>query len=442
MKKIRNILIVLGIIVVILISIIVRNKLKEKELETFDEYVTTYQDENSSDENKVVFADYMILKNCLQQYINMLNIDSSRYYGYNGSEYVDNTEESQKQQNIYDLLSRGYIEKNNITVSNVYNFVDEIKVQKMAVPYKIKKLVSNNKNLDIESFYISAIILETANTYKYDYAYAIINIDISKNIFSVEPLEKEIDVENFDSKNLETSIEENDNNYYYTNQEITNQNIASEYFLNYKYILLSDMKLAYNSLNEEYKQKRFPTIESFKEYIDKNKEIFEKIRIEKYEVQRLEDYNQYICADQFGNIYIFNENEVMNYNAILDLYTIDLPQFIEKYDSANVQEKVLLNIEKIKQALNSGDYKYIYSKLADSFKNNKYKTEQEFEKYIKDAIYNNIDIEYKDFANEGETYIYDIGIKNLENEENSEINMQIIMQLKENRDFVMSFSIK
>ena len=125
----------------------------------------------------------------------------------------------------------------------------------------------------------------------------------------------------------------------------------------------------------------------------------------------------------------------------LDKYTIDFPEFIERYEAGSIQEKVVLNIEKIKQALNAKDYTYVYNKLANSFKINNYKTQEEFENFAKENLFDYNEISYHTFANEGETYIYNISMRNRDNAQEQK-EMQIIMRLKENRDFEIAFSIK
>jgi hypothetical protein len=54
----------------------------------------------------------------------------------------------------------------------------------------------------------------------------------------------------------------------------------------------------------------------------------------------------------------------MDYKLILDEYTIDLPEFTEKYKKAAPQEKVGMNIEKIISAINNKDYgKYRFNQV-------------------------------------------------------------------------------
>lgn len=438
MKKIRTLLIILIIILLVMLIVISITKKNESKNEIVYEEAFGTEKPYEASFKEISFKEYETIKSCLQKYVNTLNIDNSAYYGLNeNNEYIKVIDETKIKQKIYNLISKEFIEKNNIKVEEIYDYVEVYKDNKVVTPIKISKIVLENRS----SYFAHAIISSTSSENSNTEIKFIVNIDNDKKLFSIEPLDITKEVEDIKLKNLKLNIEKKENNTFLDIQ-IKQEDIATGYFTNYKNILLSRPDIAYNFLNEEYKQKRFENLEMFKKYINKNKGILEKIRIVSYEYTIGEEENQYVCLDQFNNSYIFNEKSTLDYNVILDLYTIDLPQFIEKYDSSNTQEKVLLNIEKIEQALNYGDYKYVYSKLADSFKSNKFKTQKVFEEYIKDELYNNITIEYKEFSNEGNTYIYDVGIKNLENEEDKEINMQIIMQLKEERDFVMSFSIK
>ena len=129
----------------------------------------------------------------------------------------------------------------------------------------------------------------------------------------------------------------------------------------------------------------------------------------------------------------------MYYNLILDTYTIDLPQFLEKYNKANSIEKCGYNIQKCIEAINNKDYRYVYNKLDEEFKNNNYQLQEQFENIIKEKLFNSNKVSNASINNEGNTYIYNITVQDIENENNTQ-NMTIIMQLKEGTDFVMSFS--
>lgn len=224
---------------------------------------------------------------------------------------------------------------------------------------------------------------------------------------------------------------------------ITAESLMQTYFNKYKNTILTNPEKAYDMLENEYKQKKFGSIENFKKYAEDNYEKLTNSNLTKYQIDDTnKEYTRYICADEYENYYIFEEKAIMQFTIILDTYTIDQPEFIEKYDETNEKGKCILNIEKVKQALNSGDYEYIYGKLNEQFKNKNYSTLSAFENYMKSNLNKYNKIEYKEFKNEGETYIYNVELTDLLGKTDKTINMQILMQLKDDRDFVMSFSIK
>ena len=127
----------------------------------------------------------------------------------------------------------------------------------------------------------------------------------------------------------------------------------------------------------------------------------------------------------------------MNFSIILDTYTIDLPEFTEKYNSANENQKVALNIDKFMTAINAKDYKYAYNCLAGSFKNNYFKTEAEFENYAKANFYESNTVAYNTFETQGDLYTYSVTITDTKTANKKQ--KTFIMQLGEGTEFVMSF---
>lgn len=140
-----------------------------------------------------------------------------------------------------------------------------------------------------------------------------------------------------------------------------------------------------------------------------------------------------------GKYYIFKENSAFQFSIILDTYSIDLPEFIEKYESATTQEKVALNLEKVIEAINEQDYKYVYNKLNETFKKNNFDTLEKFEKYMKNNFYEENEASYLSFNEISETYTYSVKIKDAESEKYKTKNF--VMKLGEGTDFEMSFGI-
>ena len=164
--------------------------------------------------------------------------------------------------------------------------------------------------------------------------------------------------------------------------------------------------------------------------------------ISRYNVYEKEGYVEYFICDTNENYYIFKVKGVMDYTVVTDFYTIDLEQITEKYDSGSEQEKVAINIQKVIAAIKDKDYEYVYDRLNENFKNSNYESLEKFEKTMREIYIGRMKLTFGDFSNEGNTYIYNIDLKGTTASNNREVNMQIIMQLKEDRDFVMSFSIK
>ncbi|MGN1301734.1 MAG: hypothetical protein ACI4U9_04360 [Clostridia bacterium] len=260
----------------------------------------------------------------------------------------------------------------------------------------------------------------------------------------------------------ETEIENKTNNtfkYKYVNDEV----YVDYLFKNYINRCIFNTELMYNCLDEEYKQKRFGSLEAFKEFVEENKEKYltyghlkdynefenmdeymmylvkpGNLEIESYKKTIEKDYTQYICLDNLKNYYVFRETAPMEYTLILDTYTIDLPEFTEKYKKATTEEKVGYNIEKIVNALNAEDYKYIYSKLADEFKENYFKTYEDFEKYAKETFDIGNEAAYNKYTESSNLCIYQITLKG----KNKIIAKTIVMRLEEGTDFIMSFNVE
>ena len=203
----------------------------------------------------------------------------------------------------------------------------------------------------------------------------------------------------------------------------------------YQSEVLYDQEIAYNNLNEEYRNNRFGSFDNFMTYARQNIIRNVKLKLAKYQINNYDGYKQYVCQDGDDNYYIFNEKGVMNYSLLLDTYTVNIPKFTEKYDKADDQVKVGMNIEKILSAIKEKDYNYIYNKLDDTFKKNNFDSVDKLKEYIQ-KTFTSDKVTYNEFKNLGGIYTYKLLING-----NSDSNVTIIMQLNDNYDFKMSFSV-
>lgn len=403
----------------------------QDEVETSEEYIKDLEKVNNKKE-------YLNVKQCLDTFISTINQNSTIYYGYDeNNNYTVIATEEVINTNIYSVLSQEYINKNGVTISNVRQFVYEIKKDCFYVPIDIYK---KSEYGNIKTYAIYGVI-EDMDYNPVSQSYLLLNIDKNNNTFSIEQLKSQEELNNIEIKNI-TSIENKINNVY-EESGLLDENLITDYITTYKRLALAYPEIIYNNfLDDEYKIKKFNSLEKYKEYVNNNKENIKSINIEKYDISEQQGYTQYIAIDQNNKYYIFNVGDINDYKILLDAYTIDIPQFINKYNSASDVNKVGYNIQKFIDAINDEDYTYVYEKLDNTFKQNNFKTEEIFENYIKKNLYkNNIIEQNAEISSEGEVYIYNINVKNSKNQ-NEQKSMTVVMKLDKGTDFTMSFNIE
>lgn len=411
--------IIILIILIIIISIIVVIY-KKKVINNNDEKDQNFESESfeiSNEEgiSKVTSDDqFYNVRDCVQYYIDYIN--------------------DKNYDAIYKVLEKNYINSNNITTKSLEN--SNIKLNgDQFIATNMNKI---EKEIDISVYFVYGYLINSNDNNIFEEKQYTVILDNSKDVFSIVPesLEKE------DSYEYNLDIEEDTEDYY---NEIeykvySEKEILTEYFNYYKNLAIRNPNKAYLLLDEEYRNKRFNNDEQ--EYANYLKDMdIENININKYKCDVYEEYKEYVCIDKDNRYYIFKETAPMEINIKLDTYTTDIPEFNEKYNEGNEQVKVGMNIEKVITALNNKDYRYVYNKLDNSFKNNNFATINVFEAYIKGNIFNTNVAEYEKFTEEGQTYIYELKLKESEDSEETK-NMTVIMKLLENNDFTMSFNIE
>jgi len=353
---------------------------------------------------------------------------------------------------IYNMLDPTYIKDFEITERNAYQKLnvlaignlDEYQRDNLEVQFIVKEMYSIEKSSNIVICFLSGNIKSNVEEGKKEYS-LIVEIDSKNNTFYILP-EDYIKEKNYtDSskfENYHTLLEEipvNDyNKFNFTN--IDDVNIIKDYLSYYKDIIAEDIEQSYDLLNEEYREARFDSKEEYKQYIKENIKDILSITITKYKTNQLDDYNEYICLDQNNNYYIFQETAIMDYKIMLDTYTLDTQEFLDKYKTGKPQTKVGMNVEKIVQALNMHDYKYIYNRLDQTFKENNFNTIDKFKEYMQEQYTECYGVEYYNVQEESGIYQQKIRLVPNNNIDGT-LEKTIIMQLKEGTDFVMSFSI-
>lgn len=270
----------------------------------------------------------------------------------------------------------------------------------------------------------------------------LIKLDKKNNTYSIfldDYIEKYSYSKDMSKQNINIDLNEIEKNSFNSNVEVntTETNIISQYFVDYKGKMINDTKVAYDLLNEEYKQKKYGNYEEFEKYVQNNKQKIMNSSIDKYQIIESDGIKKYICIDKEGKYYIFIEKDIIHYEVILDTYTIDLPEFLEKYNNNKDEIKCGMNIQKLFNAINNEDYNYVYNKLDETFRKNNFGDVETFKKYVEKYLKNK-EIEYKKCEKNGEIYIYTITLTE-DNQESA--TKTIIMKLLENTEFKFSFNV-
>lgn len=449
MKKISKFIIILITILIILMLIILIMILKLKKINndiTPNENVSNTEIKNSI-ERVTIKNDFFTVKNVINQYflaLCELNKTEEDILIFEQDEGMENLNET--------------IEKEKETVKKrIYSFFDENSIKEMALTTNnLQEKLGNYKDIEIlienmyvreitetlKFYYISGQIVEkdSLEKEKFNLVLALDDNNLTFNIYTYEYANKH----QFDKTEVKIDITEIENRIYnkYNYEYINDEEYAKELLKSYtKSVMYDNIDYLYEKLDEEYKTNKFNGISEYEKYIEENRRNIITATLQSYKYNVYEDYVQYICIDQNENYYIFNENTVMNYNLILDLYTVDLPEFVEQYNTVTNEEKVVLNVQKIEEALKDKDYEYLYNKLDTTFRSSKYPTEDDFQKYIQNNISKESTIEFVELINEGEIYIYKAKIKdNIVNM--TAKNLNIIMKLSERTNFVYSFNVE
>lgn len=270
----------------------------------------------------------------------------------------------------------------------------------------------------------------------------ILGLGVLIGLILIENKEKE----NTIGINSQTTIVENGITYKTYNavayQFVSDFQMCSNYFNEYKGKLLNNVKEAYELLDENYRNEKFGSLENFESYIERNKENIAKASIKAHKRTNYDDYNLYTVEDSLGNIYIFKETAVIEYTVQLDDYTLENEEFKERYTKATDRDKGILNIDKFFKMINMKDYKPAYEILDENFKQNYFKTQADFENYINTKSFNYNKVDYKEYGEKTtDIYVYKVVLTDATQEIEGEIEFNIVMKILEGTDFVMSFEI-
>ena len=455
-KYLIGILILIVVIIIITLTIFLFNKNSETSLDNAEkkqtnEIVNTEETKETIN-NRLTLnevdntGDFFTVVNCVNQYLGAIN--KTTIQSYDGNE--DEELKEAIQLSIYNILSQEYIDRNNITQNNVYDYVDDINETIFFIPLKMNVITSQDEST--KRYVVYGIEENIENTYLKD-LYIIVNINENSDTFSIEPIlnsqYENIDDISIDNEAIE--IPQNDNNQV-LEININDEYVSQRYLDYYKKLALGRPDIVYDLMNQEYKEKRFGSLESYEQYIQENIADVKVIQLKQYMVNRYDDYNEYVCKDAYGKLYIFDGKNPMDVSIKLDTYTINTDTFNKEYQNGDEQTKVQMNINKFVLMINNQDYQAAYNVLDDNFKNNYFKTLEEFENYVKLNAYKYNDMEVTSFDVNGNVYSCGVTLTDLTNglykDETKgtggsgySYTWNFFVQLNEGTDFKLSFEV-
>lgn len=434
-RKIKKLIIIL-IVIILLLSIILLFYIKGNLNNSIDfrKNNTKYTYDPPVETPIVIEASLNRVSNRNNYYVVKEIID--KFFGEYNKLFVDNVDDKVKAK-VYGMLDKKYIDFVNTEEENIDKKIDSMignsKVQ-------INDMYCCQKDENISVYFIKCNYREK-NALNDKISNIMVITDMLNRTYSVlledYVKEKFINIKiggDADMTNIPSMISSNNyNNFNF--KVIMDKEYVSNIFEDFKYNLENDLQKAYNSLSDEYKNLRFKNINDFQLYVNNND--FTNASIQKYKINNYDGYVQYLCMYGDDNYFIINETATMKYNILLDTYTIDLPQFLEMYNNENDATKVAMNLEKIKSALNQGDYNYIYNKLDNEYKQKEFSSYSKFEQYIKNQFYSKNEFEYKDVKLENNYYVVNIFNKNMENQDNKYLTIKVYLQ--ENTNYIIKF---
>ena len=343
---------------------------------------------------------------------------------------------------VYNMLNDEYKKENNINVSNVIQKSSSYKIPK-AFPIHIYQKELTNFTV----FYIDTIVQnnEIVNNTELkvipqEEFYKII-IDIENNAFSIAKINEDYYNSGIKAKeNIKNNIIQNEDNIVkYVN--ITEKSLVTEYMLNYSNMLENNPERAYELLDDDYKKTKFNDYQAFENLIKQG--IANGMEPDTYSKEYDENGNvKYICKNVYGITITFKETAIMEYTVELDDYTIESKEFTQKYENSKNQDKGIINIDKFFEMINMQDYTSAYNLLDESFKETYFKTQADFENFVKQYMFRYNKVKYKTYSDQiGSLLIYGITLTDSTKESDKEVNCNIIMKLLEDTNFVMSFEI-
>lgn len=303
----RNVLLVVGILIVILLIVIfsIIYNSPDSIFANRDDRVTRVDNVN----------EYYNVQTCVKKFYELYK---DVYYGENFYENLTNEEFKQRSLEIlYNMLDKEYIEKYSVTKDNISEKVGEV----LNATLQINDIYRIKKNDDIAMYIVYSEQVDNVNN-KIEDLNLMVKIDNSRNTFGIL-LDNYIVDQGFNNikenqkYNIELSnILANSTNKF-TAADIDQVTYVENMFEDYRYSMMYNRNRAYSLVNEETKNNKFNTFDSYNNYIKDNIKNIVTMKIKTYKVNEQEKYTDYEYVDTYGNQYTFRVTSPMKYTVII-----------------------------------------------------------------------------------------------------------------------------
>lgn len=433
MKTIKKYILFVMIIIVLIFCILIFMMLKQKKQENNDIINMLKQEQQEENEDNVE-VDSKIKK--------VRNVNNYYSVKYIAMSYVNGL--LNKDKDIIYVLNSDYVKNNNITIDNLYSKINSFDNEGDDKSLEITNMLVSEQSSNISVFFVYGNIKDTITKEKIPTDFVVI-VDFENETYNILPSEYMDSIEIQEESNFELNIKQIEANQYnsFEYEDVDKNTIILDHMDKLINELVYNIDNSYSNLYEkDYRETRFGSLEEYKKYISSNLKYIMSSEIEKYQVNEYQDYTEYVLKDQNDNYYIFEDDGVLNFTVKFDNYTIPTEKFTTTYKNATNEQKIQMNVDKFIQMINRQDYKTSYALIDDGFKNNYFKTNEEFEEFIKNKFFLYNSISFKSIEDKGNnTYVVNVKISDIteENPENNE--MTIIIQLKDDMNFIIAFGM-
>ncbi len=445
-KMLKRIIVIVGIVVLCLIILIAalssnktNNSIEDNTIEHKEEYAPTVSKTFRKIDD---FSMYHTTKIIIEDYVrNFQNIN------YEETVEIGRLQMTEKEIKDYQLeegikaidtvFDKKYKEMKNISREDIISFAGQYKSNSVVEKYKIK--ISEEYIAELTDDKKIVLVYSKINNKDFN---CMLKIDLANNRYSIF-YEDFMNKEKYTKNRTEeitiddSDIEKNDYNIFIVSN-LSNQNIVIQYFSDLKNKMKNDRMELYNSLDKDYRAKRFPNYEKFEQFLNSINDRINKLDISKFKFSD----NQIKIMDNYDNIYTFKTSDIINYTIIMDDYTLEDKEVTEIYNKSVDTDKVNTNIAKFFKMINLKDYESAYNLLDKDFKKQNFPSLDAFRKYIEKNLFSYSKVtKVNDTKKTGNYYIMSLNVINGEEDVIHAKQVTVVMQLLEETNFVMSFSM-